>query len=245
MLAGSSRITGGIAAGPNQFPWMVSVRSGSGDTMTTCGGSLLSTQWVLTSASCVHGVVTVTLGFGSVNILAPAQTQQSSAITIHPSYNPNNLNNNIALIHLATPVVLSAAVAVIRLPSLSQATNDFTGIPAQVSGWGQAVNNGPISNTLNFVNKSTITNLVCSNLFGPALVTNTLICASGATPTQNVCYGDAGSPLVISEGETNTQIGLVSFTSGRGCVFGDPSGYTRLAQFLPWVQSITSIVARP
>ena len=49
--------------------------------------------------------------------------------------------------------------------------------------------------------------------------------------------GDSGSPLVIDNGITYTQIGIVSFVSNRGCSTGYPSGYARVPYFLDWIKT--------
>jgi integrin beta 3 len=46
----NQRITNGIVAAPCQFPWQVAVIT---DYTFFCGGSLISSQWVLTAAHCV------------------------------------------------------------------------------------------------------------------------------------------------------------------------------------------------
>lgn len=55
---------------------------------------------------------------------------------------------------------------------------------------------------------------------------------------------DSGGPLVIKDGESNVQIGIVSFVSSRGCTFGDPSGYTKIGKYLSWISKETGIPTR-
>ena len=52
------------------------------------------------------------------------------------------------------------------------------------------------------------------------------------------CNGDSGGPLVTRSSKTTPffQIGLVSFGT-EGCGLGVPGVYTRVAQFLPWIES--------
>ena len=45
------RIVGGQEASPNQFPWIVEVVDSKDE--HKCGGSLIGTEWVITSASCM------------------------------------------------------------------------------------------------------------------------------------------------------------------------------------------------
>ncbi|KAJ8892627.1 hypothetical protein PR048_005208 [Dryococelus australis] len=56
--------------------------------------------------------------------------------------------------------------------------------------------------------------------------------------------GDSGGALVIREGNTFTQVGVVSFVSTAGCASGAPSGYARITSFLSWIQDHTNIPIR-
>ena len=51
--------------------------------------------------------------------------------------------------------------------------------------------------------------------------------------------GDSGGALVIQNGNSYTQIGVVSFVSSLGCASDYPSGYTRVTSFLSWIASNT------
>lgn len=47
------RIVGGTDANITDFPWQVSI---SHVTDLICGGTIVSSTWMLTAASCVHGI---------------------------------------------------------------------------------------------------------------------------------------------------------------------------------------------
>lgn len=49
--------------------------------------------------------------------------------------------------------------------------------------------------------------------------------------------GDSGGALVINNGNSYTQIGVVSFVSSNGCASGYPSGYVRVTSYLSWLSA--------
>jgi secreted trypsin-like serine protease len=54
--------------------------------------------------------------------------------------------------------------------------------------------------------------------------------------------GDSGGALVLNNGDSYLQIGVVSFVSSLGCASGYPSGYGRVTSFLTWISQQTGIV---
>ena len=56
--------------------------------------------------------------------------------TAHQNYNPNTINNDIAVIRMSQGVS-GTGIGPVRLPSRSQAGETFTGERVRVSGWGR------------------------------------------------------------------------------------------------------------
>merc|ERR1719438_289101 len=107
-----TRIVGGQETEVNEYPWQVGLVSSSGRS-PWCGGSLISNQHVLTAAHCTAGSsassIKVLLGEhytndGQYNRVA------LSAITDHPGYNSNNMDNDFSILTLAEPVTLSGSI---------------------------------------------------------------------------------------------------------------------------------------
>lgn len=236
----------GQPAATNQFPWQVSIRAKLGQNNALCGGSLISANWVLTAGHCTNGMSDFIVGMGSNNLNQPAIRVPASRVIQHPQYNPYNLNNDISVLQLASSVSLSTSIQAIRLPRQSQQSQAFFGSIAIASGYGITVDGGSVSNQLNYVHISVISNYECMLMYGQDVIIFSTLCGRGTNNTmQSTCSGDSGGPLVLNEGGIYTQIGVVSFVSNRGCASGLPSGYVRISQYLQWISSVTGISIQP
>ncbi|XP_037039761.1 brachyurin-like [Bradysia coprophila] len=240
------RIANGQPANQNQIPHQCVVLSPVGRAFSLCGGSIISAEWVLTAAHCAVGYYQYNLRFGSITSTIGGQVQTSFESISHPDYNSKNLNNDIAIISIPTPLTFSPSIQSIRLPTNSQIGSTFRDVSAVVSGWGTTSHGSSTSQTLNWAGMRVISNGECSDVFGADVVVDHVVCATGSGgPTQGHCPGDSGSPLTILEGGVRTQIGVVSFGAAAGCDLLYPSGYMRTANFIHWINEQTGIAVRP
>lgn len=81
----------------------------------------------------------------------------------------------------------------------------------------------------------------CQNsTYGPARITENMICAGIPEGGKDSCQGDSGGPLHVKMSDTSSfhLVGVVSW--GEGCARPKTPGvYTRVSRYLSWIESKT------
>jgi secreted trypsin-like serine protease len=131
-----TRIIGGEEAEANTWGWVVSIRLRN---MHICGGSLISSELILTAAHCLVSIETIsslTITAGSKYLSEIDQQQSISEIYIHRNYQAKTYTNDIALIRLSSPLNMDDdSLALICLPSnITESLSKNTTVVA--IGWG-------------------------------------------------------------------------------------------------------------
>merc|ERR550519_268000 len=232
MDASNARIVGGSEATPHSFPHQAALFI---DNMYFCGGSLISTEWVMTAAHCMDGADFVDVVLGAHNIREEEPTQitvRSTDHFIHENYNSFTIQNDIAMIHLPSPVSLDANIATVALPSSDPAV----GTVYTPSGWGKPSDSaGGISDILRNVDVPSITTEECADYYG-SIVTDKMLCID-STGGKGTCNGDSGGPLNYM----GTTHGITSFGASAGCESGHPDSFARVTSYLDWIQEKTGV----
>ncbi|XP_024116958.1 chymotrypsin B [Oryzias melastigma] len=229
-----ARIVNGEEAVPHSWPWQVSLQQSNG--FHFCGGSLINENWVVTAAHCnvrtYHRVIVGEhdKGAGStedIQILTPGQ------VFTHPQWNPSTINNDIALIKLASPATLNTHVSPV---CLAESTDYFApGSTCVTSGWGLTHYLAPSTpNKLQQASLPLLSNEDCRVYWG-SNISDVMICAGGAGATS--CMGDSGGPLVCTKDNAWTLVGIVSWGSSS-CSINTPAVYARVTELRGWVDQI-------
>ena len=176
------RIVGGQIVTPHTHPYQAGLLMNFGGGTGLCGGSIISTRTILTAAHCPIGSASTQVILGAHQLTANEGTQHrqtapSSTYRLHGSYNPSNLNNDIATIQLPAGIPMNAQRSIIALAPATAGT--FAGVLATVSGWGRISDaSSATSAHLRNVQNNIITNAVCSGTYGGIIVGSTICMAT-------------------------------------------------------------------
>ncbi len=117
-----TRIVGGESAGTATWGWAVSI---SIDNSYLCGGSIISSSWVITAAHCIrdYKASQIKIYAGSIRLRSGNQNRVASRVIMHPFYQSARYENDIALLQLSSPLTMNDSnIGVICIPSVTSVT---------------------------------------------------------------------------------------------------------------------------
>ena len=180
------------------------------------------------------------------------QDRYAKHVSIHPEFNPLNLQNDFALIHMAENFILSPAVDTICLPDRAQEENSqYLKENCFATGWGKDKfgKEGNYQVILKQVKMDMVNHGQCQNLLRTTRLgqlfrlDKSFVCAGGESG-KDTCKGDGGGPLVcptrnhlspVDPNQVYVQSGIVAW--GIGCGSDVPGVYAKVSAatcFIDW-----------
>ncbi|XP_049301690.1 trypsin-1-like [Anopheles funestus] len=228
------RIVGGFEIDVSETPYQVSLQYHK---RHICGGSVLSSKWVLTAAHCTDGSSpsSLTLRLGSSKHASGGQIARIANIVQHPKYDDSTTDFDYSLLELKDELTFSDEVQAVALPEQDEPVKD--GTMTTVSGWGNTQSTAESNAVLRAANVPTVSQKECDHAYQQfGGVTDRMLCAGYQQGGKDACQGDSGGPLV-ADGKL---VGVVSW--GYGCAkAGYPGVYSRVASVRDWVRENSGV----
>jgi uncharacterized repeat protein (TIGR02543 family) len=251
----TAKIVGGSSINISQAPWQVAlIRTNETNNYygRFCGGSVISREWIVTAAHCVDG----SMAPSDILVLAGETTLSDNAlsgtavkrIVIHPEWDTNTNEADVALVQLVTPLALTSdRIEPIAIPGITPAA----GSSAFISGWGSTFVSDGENDFPQFSDStqqwpSVLQGAVvqvgssdsCGQFYQDAYLMGAMLCAGVMHQTDDYfivdsCQGDSGGPLATSIEGNWYLSGIVSF--GAGCAWNAPGVYTNVANYGNWI----------
>ncbi|XP_077254594.1 phenoloxidase-activating factor 1-like [Temnothorax americanus] len=259
------KVIGGKKTGIFQYPWMALIEYDTGrpNPEFLCGGTIISSRYILTAAHCVttlpagRRLIGVRIGDHDISkerdcerdnngqeVICAEQSEQYQnfgvdSVHFHPDYTKTNMHNDIALIRLNDSVDFTPRNAKpICLPFGTAAI--LNNKKAVVTGWG-VTELGLRSQDLLQAKLPLMNNDQCKEIYKRTTqIWYKQLCAGGQMNVDS-CFGDSGGPLQaggIYNGRSVRiiQHGVVSFGLDRQCgTEGFPGVYTKIAYYMDWI----------
>ncbi|CAK1590186.1 unnamed protein product [Parnassius mnemosyne] len=239
-----TRVLGGSPTTIGQYPILAQLLLDPWGTLQYsqhCAGVILTSRHVISAAHCFQysqntGNNYTLPKFWKVRVGSSYRTRggvlhKIKKIIPHPSFDKYYYTNDVAVLVLATPLLLGKFVrqGTITKPRTEIAPNEM----CTLVGWGATQSGGPQPDQLQYAMMVTVDQQECVmryNTIG-AVIAETMFCA-GSLDYDGIdgCYGDSGGPLIYK----GVVVGLVSFGYGCGNRYY-PGVYTKLSHFTDWI----------
>ncbi|CAN9507152.1 unnamed protein product [Ophioblennius macclurei] len=250
----SKRLVGGTLS--PRVPWQAMVYLS--DSLVDggyAGGALISDRWVLTAArnlfvrktrQDIQGKAPL-LPKVYLGIIHKSQANESNEhavqrVVLHPQFqNQSDWDNDLALIQLSEPVVISNEVTPIPLPERGQDLADTVKGSGAIAGWGYGALLTP-AEWLKHLILPLADHSKCKKTYEAAAfapnVDHNMFCTGQSNFQENVCFGDAGGALAVTDAETGGVYAAGILSYDKSCQRDAFAVYMKLSSYVPWINSV-------
>ncbi|KAL0901253.1 hypothetical protein ABMA27_006545 [Loxostege sticticalis] len=243
----SDRIIGGSLTTINQYPEMVQLLRGSGNSFFQhCAGSIINNRAILSAAHCTDGsgASMRRIRYGSSFRTSGGTVLTVNRVINHPNYNPRNLDIDISILWVNgnIPETATSRPALLAGPNYYPADNQVV----WAAGWGNTDPNNPFSasNQLRHVQIWTVNQAICRQRYAdrtvmengipqpaPIEITDNMLCSGWLDRGgRDQCQGDSGGPLY----HNGVVVGVCSFGDGCGSAHF-PGVNARVSRVIGWI----------
>lgn len=129
----SSYIVEGYDIDITEAPYQISLQEIG---VHVCGGSIISSTWILTAAHCTIGneIEDIKVRAGSTYHASGGELISIREIILHPKYDNRTVDYDFSLLQLSWPITIGNNSQVIPLPKKNEPV--FENTTCMVSGWG-------------------------------------------------------------------------------------------------------------
>ncbi|KAJ8736119.1 hypothetical protein PYW08_006775 [Mythimna loreyi] len=229
------RIVGGSVTTISQYPNMAALLYAFVPTLylQSCAGIILNNRAVLTAAHCTVGDRNSQwrIRVGSTNSNSGGVVHNVNANIIHPEYNRNTKNADIAVLRTNSAFSFNNNVRAASIAGSNYNLGDNQVVWA--AGWGATSNGGLPVSQLRHVELRTVNQATCRNIYAMRgrHINDNMLCSGWPNGGRDQCQGDSGGPLY----HNGVVVGVCNFGVACGQT-GIPSVNARVSRFTAWIQ---------